>query len=96
MSNRNVYSFEELSPEKKLELAAYIADNFSQTRAINHSHTAYGLKQRYTRLFVDEELHITSKCFMEAMLDAGFRAEPVPGAKEPDWYFNVQVRKTND
>jgi hypothetical protein len=89
----NVYNFEKLAPDKKQELLTYIENNFSLSKTFNHRHSAYGLKQPFTRLFGDKDTHITSRCFMEAMLAAGFQAKPIPDVSEPNWRFNIKLRK---
>jgi hypothetical protein len=91
--DNNIYDFKDLTPDKKQELLNYIGSNFSKTKIFNTKHSAYGLKQPFTRLFGDKDVHVTSKCFMEAMLAAGFQAKLIPNASEPNWYFNVRVLK---
>lgn len=96
MSENNANYFDELSLEWQQNLLNYITDNFISSNTFNTKHTAYGLKQRYTRLFINKEHHVTSRCFMEAMLEAGFQAKPMPNASEPNWYFNIREPKFKD
>lgn len=96
MSEKNADNFTDLSPDKQQELIAYIANNFKHIKTFKRDNTAYRLKQHYTRLHVDKKLHITSKCFMEAMLETGFQAKPVRGTSVPNWYFNVSIPKSID
>ncbi len=86
----NADSFNDLSPEDKALLLKYIETNFKQIESINRKHSAYFLKARFNRLTgPDKGHHITSRCFMEAMVKSGYKASPVRGAREPNWYFNI-------
>ncbi|WP_394526495.1 hypothetical protein [Lacrimispora sp. JR3] len=88
MENANYFS--DLSEADQNSLLDYIISNFKMIQSINHEQTAYGLKARYNRLTgANKGHHVTSRCFMEAMVKEGYRAVPVKGAVEPNWYFNV-------
>ena len=89
----NVYHFKDLPVNKQNELLDYIDLNYSHAKAFNLKRTAYGLKQQFTRIHGDAETHVTSQCFMEAMLKAGFKAKRVPCVSEPNWHFNVKLLK---
>lgn len=86
----NADSFDDLCEEDKLKLLNYITENFKMIKSINRKHSAYGLKARFNRLTgPNKKHHITSQCFMEAMIKSGYRAVPVPNAGEPNWFFNI-------
>lgn len=75
-------------------LLGYIDRNFKVQRYFNYKHTAYRMKRRFTSTHSTPEYHVTSECFSEAMVAAGFRRVPVDmNASEPDWYFNARVPK---
>lgn len=84
----NAESFSDLELEEQKELLDYIKNSFVQVESINESHSAYGLKQHFTSTHVLPH-HVTSKCFMEAMVAAGFTAQPIKGVSEPNWRFNI-------
>ena len=84
----NIEHFRDLPPALQDELLHYIYENFSAGR---DRHSAYGLKQKYTRLHPNAEYHITSRCFMEAMVHMGYEALPIENAKDPNWNFRVKV-----
>jgi hypothetical protein len=84
----NVDHFKDLPEPIKEELLTYINKSYV---AGNTRHTAYGLKQHYTYTHQHNDYHVTSRCFMEAMVSAGYKATTVPGKDEPDWYFHVKV-----
>lgn len=89
----NIDHFKDLSFSRQQDLRDYITDNFAIAKRINPKYSAYGLKQSFTSQFVDGDQHVTSQCFMEAMLAAGFEAKLVPGGTEPNWNFNAKLRK---
>lgn len=84
----NINHLNELPNPIKDELFDYIYTSFSDGK---DRHTAYGLKQRFTRLHPNKDFHVTSSCFMEAMVSMGYEAIPIPGLKEPDWSFHLKV-----
>lgn len=90
---KNIYKFKKLSPKKQQELIDYIANSLYETQSFNFKLTAYGLKQHFTFLYGDADEHVTSHCFMEAMLHSGYKARAVFNASEPNWYFNVKRYK---
>lgn len=96
MSDRNAYSFDDLDPEHQKQLLDYIDKTFSEISSFNHKHTAYGLKQPFTRLHPNTKNHVTSKCFMEAMIKSGYKAKLVSQETDIDkqnWYFNAKIIK---
>lgn len=93
----NAYHFEELSDADQESLLDYIDDNFKMVQNVNHDQTAYGLKARYNRITGGSKgHHVTSQCFMEAMLKRGYKAVQVSDTHEPNWYFNVGKTKFTD
>jgi hypothetical protein len=61
----------------------WLKENFVAVEKINFEHTAYGLKQKVTRL---TEIYLTEKQFYQAMLEAGFSSEEkIPG----HYSFNI-------
>ena len=86
----NANSFEELCDEDKLQLLNYIEESYKMIKRINKKHSAYGLKARFNRLTgPNKKHHITSQCFMEAMVKSGYNAVLVSSTGEPNWYFNI-------
>lgn len=86
----NANSLSDLCQKDRNQLLDYIDENFRMIKTINKKHTAYGLKARFNRLTgPDKKHHITSRCFMEAMVASGYSATAVPNISEPDWYFNI-------
>lgn len=80
----------DLCPEDRNKLLSYIDENFKMIKSINKTHTSYGLKSRFNRLTgPNKKHHITSRCFMEAMVESGYKAVAVPEVSEPNWYFNI-------
>lgn len=71
----NVEHFKDLSSNMQEKLLAYINSHFTKQKSINYKHTAYGLKQQFTREAKSAE-HVTENCFTEAMISAGFIAKP--------------------
>ena len=71
-----------LTPEQKQELYLYIQHVFIGTDHINTKYTAYGLKQRFSRKY----FYITQEQFIEAMIDAGFKAKLIDNG---DAHFNI-------
>lgn len=93
----NADHFSDLSESDQRALIDYIEENLKMIQSINHSQTSYGLKARYNRLTGGNKgHHITSQCFMEAMIKCGYRATPVKDSSEPNWYFNVGKTHFND
>ena len=90
----NVYHFRDLSQEMQDALIKYIKSHFTVRPSINPYVSAYGLKQRFTRLAQSPE-HVTSLCFAEAMEFCGFRAKLIGDKITPNsnWRFNVYVLK---
>lgn len=86
----NVDHFNDLPTDMQNALLDYIALNFKVRRSFNTKRTAYGLKQRFTTLYGTPEHHVTSECFSEAMVAAGFKRKRT-SQSEPNWYFNASV-----
>ena len=83
-------SFNGLCDEDKTALLSYIESNIKKVRNNNKKHSAYGLKARFNQLTgPNKKHHITSQCFMEAMVASGFKAVPVPSSEAGNWYFNI-------
>lgn len=61
----------DLTNEQKAFLEQFLVDNFIPIRTINLHHTAYGLKQKFSRL----HFYITTEQFISAMRSAGFKAQ---------------------
>lgn len=51
-------------------LEGYLIDNFYPIKSINRSHSAYGLKQKFSR----EHFYVTQEQFTAAMKSIGFAA----------------------
>ena len=77
----------DLPLEQQSFIVAWVSENFTPTAAINYRHTAYGLKQPFTRLF----LYVTEAQFTEAMRRAGFLVEKNPRGKD---CFNISERSS--
>lgn len=93
----NADSFNDLCDEDKAQLLKYIKESFKKTKTINRKQSAYGLKSRFNRLTgPNKKHHITSQCFMEAMVEAGFDAIPVPRSGKSNWYFNIGITHFTD
>lgn len=90
----NADSFSDLCQDDKNSLLDYISDNLKMTKTMNYKQSAYGLKSRYNRITgANKSHHITSQCFMEAMIASGYKADVEVGCAVPNWCFNVA--KTN-
>jgi hypothetical protein len=76
------YTLDALTSEEREFLLDYVTNNFIATKTINHRHTAYGLKQRFTR----EHFFITQEQFIEAMRTVGYGVELIEGG---DAYFAI-------
>lgn len=80
--------FYDLSATDQDNLIDHIIFYYKIIPSINYQQTARELKVRFNSLIEDEIEHqITSQCFMEAMVKAGYRA--VPSKKDTNWHFNV-------
>ena len=88
----NVDHFDELPDEMKNSLLEYINLNFSVQQSFNRKHTSYGLKQHFTSTYGASAYHVTSECFSEAMVAAGFRRKRTEQS-ESNWYFDARVPK---
>lgn len=83
----NVEHFKDLPAGVRQELLEYISESFTEDAS---KHTAYGLKQHFTSTHPNKEYHVTSRCFMEAMVASGYEAFQVPDVSQPDWFFHVK------
>lgn len=88
----NINHFEDLSSSMKTGLLTYIDEHYGFRKTLNTKYTAYTLKQQVTAHLNSADEHITSRCFMEAMVRQGYTAELCSKPGEPDnWVFNVSV-----
>ncbi len=96
----NIYHFNNLSPEMQENLLNYISERFSMIKSFTRGYakSAYDLKQHFTDLYCTAETgHVTSECFMEAMIKSGYKATMVNENATGDaknWFFNVYVKKS--
>jgi hypothetical protein len=82
--------FSDLSLTDQDILIDHIIFNYKMIPSINFQQTAHGLKGRFNRLTGEDTRHqITSQCFMEAMVKAGYKAIPAKKDVIPNWHFNV-------
>lgn len=86
----NIEHFKDLSPEMQHKLLTYIKSHYTARKSINYNHSAYGLKQQFTRKASSLE-HVTEQCFTEAMVSAGFSTKPDPSSGKS--CFNIYVLK---
>ena len=86
MSDEN---FNDLYLYEKQLLLEYIEEHFIKCPNINYTdtYTAQNLKQL---VFADRKTNITNKCFMEAMIQSGYKAQLVG---DSDWCFNAIFAK---
>lgn len=91
----NIFHFSELSQPMQDALVRYINSRFSKRNYINHSVSAYSLKQHFTTLASSKDEHVTSQCFKEAMEFCGFRSilRKNTSGESANWVFNVYVLK---
>lgn len=66
---------DKLTAEQKEFLEQFIVDNFLPIRSINLKHSAYGLKQKFSRVY----FYVTTEQFTEAMRNAGFTVQLIDG-----------------
>lgn len=91
-----IIHFADLSDEMKTALLEYIDLNFTKRSSFNHKHTAYGLKHHFTSTYKPMSDHVTSECFAEAMVAAGFKRKLIEESNTPgasNWIFNANVPK---
>lgn len=74
--------FDELSREQQEFIVSWATENFREVKAINRKHSAYGLKQKFSRL----HFYVTQEQFTDAMAKAGFKAETL---KNGNAHFNI-------
>ena len=77
--------FEDLTAEQQNEIVDFLIDNFIPTKAINQRHSAYGLKQKFSR----DHFYVTQEQFTRAMELAGFK---VLLLKNGNARFNISER----
>ena len=88
----NADHLSELNETDKKALIDYITNNLKMVSSVNTKQSAYGLKARFNRLTdAQKEHHITSQCFMEAMVECGYTAVPIKNSAgiATNWRFNV-------
>lgn len=61
--------FNDLSSEQQTFIVNWLKDNFKETKSYNYHHSAYGLKQNFSRL----NFYVTEEQFTTAMCKAGFK-----------------------
>lgn len=89
-----IIHFADLSDETKTALLEYIDLNFTKRSSFNYKHTAFGLKCHFTSTYIPMSDHVTSECFSEAMVAAGFNRKLVKESDTPgesNWVFNANV-----
>lgn len=79
------YKLEDLTTEEREFLLDYVTNNFIATKTINHKHTAYGLKQKFTR----EHFYVTQEQFAQAMRQVGYLVELIDDGNA---YFGISER----
>lgn len=92
--SNNIWHFADLPDELKTALLKYIDLNFTKQSSFNYKHTAYGLKQHFSRTHKNPYAHITAECFSEAMISAGFKRKQLSERDTDDqtnWVFNARV-----
>ena len=62
-----------LTADQEEFLNQFVVDNFHPIRSINAKHSAYGLKQKFSRVY----FYVTTEQFTRAMRNAGFIAQPI-------------------
>lgn len=77
--------FEDLSAEQQVQIVEFMRENFIPTQGINQRHSAYGLKQGFTR----KHFYLTQEQFTQAMERAGFRVQPLENGNAR---FNISER----
>lgn len=77
--------FNDLTDEQKEMIIPFLQANFTPTQGINTKHTAYGLKQKFTK----DHFYLTQEQFTQAMERAGFTARPLKGGNAQ---FNISQR----
>lgn len=75
----------DLTAEQRDILARYIRGIFVKADYFNTMHTAYGLKQRFSRT----HFYVTSQQFTEAMIAEGFAAKFIG---DDDACFNISEK----
>lgn len=77
--------FEDLSAEQQMQVVEFLRENFIPIKEINQKHTAYGLKQGFSRKF----FYLTQEQFSQAMERAGFKVQPLENGNA---CFNISER----
>lgn len=62
-----------LTAEQVEFLQQFVVDNFIPIHSINPKHSAYGLKQKFSRVY----FYVTTEQFTCAMRNAGFMVQPI-------------------
>lgn len=79
-------SFDEADREKIL---AWIRNNYTPQKGINHKHSGYTLKQPVTS---QTGVYIRTEQFHDAMLECGFTAKQKSYRDGEDYFYNVSER----
>ena len=79
--------FSTLTKEQQTFMINWLKENFTPITTINLQHTAYGLKQKFSRL----HFYVTDRQFIEAMLLAGFQIQEDP-KNESHCRFNISQK----
>lgn len=79
--------FEDLTPEQQTSIVEFMQESFIPTQGINQKHSAYGLKQKFSR----EHFYVTQEQFTQAMSRAGFRVSPLENGNA---CFNISERSS--
>lgn len=91
-----IIHFADLSDEMKTSLLEYIDLNFIERSSFNPRCSARWAKQHFTSTYKPMSDHVTSECFSEAMVAAGFKRKltvksDIPG--NSNWVFNARIPK---
>lgn len=85
MSREGVIRLAELTAQQWAELEMALANCFVAVENINRRHSAYGLKQKFSR----EHFYVTQEQFTRAMQSIGFHVEPFGNGNA---HFNIGER----
>lgn len=80
--------FYALTKEQQTFIIDWLKENFTPINSINLQHTAYGLKQKFSRL----NFYVSNRQFVTAMELAGFRVEDETGKDAGYCRFNISQK----
>lgn len=80
--------FQALTKEQQSFMISWLKENFTPISHTNNHHTAYGLKQKFSRL----NFYVSSKQFATAMELAGFIVKKEAGKDESFFRFNISQK----